>query len=98
MSPKTHSAGNGSAKPASRSARPDESEPLTPRELEVAEWIGHGKGNEEIAIILKRSKPTVKKHVQNILRKLRLETRLAVCAWWHEGGKDLVSSGDEEAV
>jgi DNA-binding CsgD family transcriptional regulator len=61
-----------------------EPKPLTPRELEVAEWIAAGKRNGEIAQILECSPRTVQKHVQNILAKLDLETRTAVCVWWYE--------------
>jgi DNA-binding CsgD family transcriptional regulator len=80
-------------KPASDSAVSVELEPLTPRELEVASWIGRGKRNDEIAKIFERSTPTVKKHVENLIRKLRVENRTGVCTWWHEHGKQLASSG-----
>ena len=66
-----------------RSADP-ESRPLTKRELEVVEWIAAGKRNAEIGKILGCSSRTVQKHVQHILEKLLLETRIAVCIWWYE--------------
>ena len=50
---------------------------LTPREAEVLFWIAHGKTSPEIAIILDAALNTVKKHVQNILLKLGVESRLA---------------------
>lgn len=50
---------------------------LTAREAEVLFWIAHGKTSPEIAIILDAAPNTVKKHVQNILVKLGVETRLA---------------------
>jgi DNA-binding NarL/FixJ family response regulator len=50
---------------------------LTAREAEVLYWIAHGKTNPEVAIILDAALNTVKKHVQNILLKLGVETRLA---------------------
>lgn len=50
---------------------------LTAREAQVLYWIAHGKTNPEIAIILDAALNTVKKHVQNILLKLGVETRLA---------------------
>ncbi len=50
---------------------------LTAREAEVLYWIAHGKTSPEIAIILDAALNTVKKHVQNILVKLGVETRLA---------------------
>ena len=61
-----------------------ESKPLTKRELEVVEWIAAGKRNAEIGKILGCSSRTVQKHVQHILEKLHLETRIAVCIWWYE--------------
>ncbi len=50
---------------------------LTAREAEVLYWIAHGKTSPEIAIILDAAPNTIKKHVQNILPKLGVETRLA---------------------
>lgn len=50
---------------------------LTPREAEVLFWTAHGKTSPEIAIILDAALNTVKKHVQNILLKLGVESRLA---------------------
>ena len=61
-----------------------ESRPLTKRELEVVEWIAAGKRNREIGKILGCSSRTVQKHVQHILEKLHMETRIAVCIWWYE--------------
>jgi DNA-binding CsgD family transcriptional regulator len=65
-------------------AASDGSRPLTKRELEVVEWIAAGKRNAEIGKILGCSSRTVQKHVQHILEKLHLETRIAVCIWWYE--------------
>ena len=50
---------------------------LTPRESEILFWIAQGKTSPEIAIILGMQICTVKKHVENILPKLGVETRLA---------------------
>lgn len=57
---------------------------LTPRELDIFEWILEAKRTAAIGKILECSPRTVQKHVQNILRKLHLETRIEVCAWWYE--------------
>jgi DNA-binding CsgD family transcriptional regulator len=62
----------------------NESRPLTKREREVVEWIAAGKRNGEIGKILGCSSRTVQKHVQHILEKLHVETRIAVCIWWYE--------------
>jgi DNA-binding CsgD family transcriptional regulator len=64
---------------------------LTKRELEVVEWIAEGKRNREIGEILGCSERTVQKHVQHILEKLHLETRIAVCIWWFEQRLDVKS-------
>lgn len=48
---------------------------LTRREREVFHWMGEGKRNGEIALILGCSARTVEKHVENILRKTGAETR-----------------------
>lgn len=53
---------------------------LTPREHEVLEWIGRGKTNAEIAVILHASIGTVKKHVEHVFMKLGVETRTAAAA------------------
>ena len=48
---------------------------LTPREAVVTIWMVQGKKNHEIAVILGISTATIRKHVENILRKLQCETR-----------------------
>lgn len=50
---------------------------LTAREAEVLYWIAQGKSNPDIATILEAGVRTVHKHVENIFRKLGLETRNA---------------------
>ena len=72
------------AKYSSKGPASPEERPLTKRELEVVEWIAAGKRNAEIGKILGCSSRTVQKHVQHILEKLHLETRIAVCIWWYE--------------
>lgn len=61
----------------SRIVQPAGETALTVREAEVFSWLGEGKRNSEIAIILGCSPRTIDKHVQNILRKTRAETRTA---------------------
>lgn len=48
---------------------------LTPREQEVARWLGEGKTNSEIAIILDIRPGTVKRHLENIYAKLQVPNR-----------------------
>jgi DNA-binding CsgD family transcriptional regulator len=50
---------------------------LTPREREVLWWVTEGKTNREIGIILGRSSRTVQIHLNNVYRKLGVETRTA---------------------
>ncbi|WP_342617527.1 XrtB/PEP-CTERM-associated transcriptional regulator EpsA [Rhodoferax sp. GW822-FHT02A01] len=45
------------------------------REIQVLHWIKNGKTNLEISQILEISQPTVKCHVQNIMRKLNVTNR-----------------------
>ena len=45
------------------------------REIQVLHWVRHGKTNLEISQILEISQPTVKSHVQNIMRKLNVTNR-----------------------
>lgn len=90
---------NGSPQKFSFNSRfPEEKKPPTPRELQVAKWIGRAKTNEQIGKLLGCRKTTVKKHVQNLLEKLGLENRLGICAWCHGEGKDLLPKDDQDAV
>ena len=50
---------------------------LTSREREVLEWLGQGKANSEIGVILGISTHTVKRHVERVLAKLGAENRYA---------------------
>jgi DNA-binding NarL/FixJ family response regulator len=49
--------------------------PLSPRELEVLQWIAEGKSNKEIAALLFISEGTVKTHVLSIHEKLGVGDR-----------------------
>jgi DNA-binding NarL/FixJ family response regulator len=64
------------------SGDPDRSEPpgerLTHREWEITEAVGRGLRNKEIAHSLRISEKTVKSHLNNIFRKLRVDNRFAV--------------------
>jgi DNA-binding NarL/FixJ family response regulator len=53
---------------------------LTAREKEVCQMIAHGARDREIAAQLVVSESTVKKHVQNILRKLHARNRAEAVA------------------
>ena len=49
---------------------------LSRREAEVLHWLTEGKTNAAISIILGLSRRTVEKHVERILDKLGVETRV----------------------
>jgi DNA-binding CsgD family transcriptional regulator len=48
---------------------------LRPREKEIAQWVGLGKSNAEIARLSGLSENTVKHHLTGIFAKLEVETR-----------------------
>lgn len=50
-------------------------EPLTQREVEILKHISGGLRNDQIAEMLFVSKSTIKKHINNIYRKLSIENR-----------------------
>ncbi|WP_068637957.1 response regulator transcription factor [Thauera butanivorans] len=54
--------------------------PLTPREMDVLEWVARGKTNRDVAEILDMSPRTVNKHLEHIYEKLGVETRTAAVA------------------
>jgi len=63
--------------------------PLTVREEEVHYWVVRGKENDEVAKILQASPETIRKHVENIRRKLGVESRLAVISsYWQREIED----------
>lgn len=63
----------GSATPSPR---------LSARELQVARYVSMGMTNKQIAIALKLSPNTIKRHIARILRRLGLCKRSAVATWY----------------
>ena len=53
----------------------DENLRLSEREHEIMYWVGHGKTNYEIGMILGISQFTVKNHLQRIFRKIDVRNR-----------------------
>ena len=65
---------------------PPAEKPLTPRELEVLQFVAHGLSNREIAEELGVSVRTVTTHVRNILDKLHLANRTQAALYAIEKG------------
>lgn len=55
-------------------------EPLTEREVEILRMVVEGRGNKSIATLLGLSEGTIKSHLRNIYRKLRVQTRAEAAA------------------
>jgi two-component system, NarL family, response regulator DegU len=65
---------------ALRKPRRPPAEPLTEREAEIMRMVVEGKGNKTIANRLSLSEGTIKSHLRNIYRKLRVQTRAEAAA------------------
>ncbi|PXY97300.1 DNA-binding response regulator [Snodgrassella alvi] len=63
-------------------------EPLTPREREILRWLARGNSNKVIARNLDVTESTIKVHVQNILRKLNVASRVQAAVYAIEHGLD----------
>lgn len=63
-------------------------ETLTHREKEILSWLAKGVSNKEIARLLELKESTVKAHVQNVLRKLNLRSRVQAAVYAVEYGYD----------
>ncbi|HLO94444.1 MAG TPA: response regulator [Burkholderiaceae bacterium] len=72
--------------PAGTATAPDVEAGLSPREGEILREIVQGASNKEIARRLGIAETTVKIHVQHILRKLGLSSRVQVAVWASERG------------
>ncbi len=59
---------------------------LTAREREIVQGLARGESNKEIARDLGVAESTVKIHVQNILKKLNLASRVQVAVYAVEHG------------
>jgi DNA-binding NarL/FixJ family response regulator len=59
---------------------------LTPREIELVRMVAHGFRNREIGATLHITEGTVKAHLHNVYKKLKVETRVAVRRYAEEKG------------
>lgn len=63
--------------------------PLTERERQILRHVGEASTNAQIAYDLSISEHTVKTHLYNIFRKIRVRNRTEACNWvrahWHDG-------------
>ncbi len=67
-------------------ASPGPADTLSPREREILRHLARGSSNKEIARTLAVAESTVKIHVQHILRKLNLTSRVQAAVWAIEHG------------
>lgn len=67
-------------------ARDEDLATLSPREQDILREIARGASNKEIGRALDIAETTVKIHVQHILRKLGLSSRVQVAVWASERG------------
>jgi two-component system nitrate/nitrite response regulator NarL len=74
------------AAPDPRTQAPDPIETLSPRERDTLRCIAQGASNKEIARTLDIAETTVKIHVQHILRKLDLSSRVQAAVYASERG------------
>jgi DNA-binding NarL/FixJ family response regulator len=72
--------------PAAPVARDAGTVPLTWREREIARLVAQGRTNSEIAAALFIAAGTVKNHLAEIQRKLRVRNRVGIAAWVWETG------------
>jgi two-component system nitrate/nitrite response regulator NarL len=68
--------GGGATSDSAPAARPSNFSALSSRELEILRGIARGSSNKEIGRELGIAETTVKVHVQNVLRKLQVTTRV----------------------
>lgn len=54
--------------------------PLSERESEILRFVARGLSNKEIAGAMRVSPSTVKRHLENIFRKLRVKNRVEGCS------------------
>ena len=58
---------------------------LSPRQLEILQWVANGKSNADIAVIIGMSKRGVDYHVAEILKKLEVASKAQAAALYSSG-------------
>ena len=80
------------AAPIPRATREPELDGLTPREREVLHLLAHGLSTDEIASTLSISPSTARNHIQNVMGKLGVHSRLEAVAYAYQN--DLINEPD----
>lgn len=75
---------------------PADRDKISPREREILVLLARGASNKEMARELKLAESTVKIHVQNILRKLKLSSRVQAAVYAVESGIAPRTGGGEK--
>jgi DNA-binding CsgD family transcriptional regulator len=85
---KTAPRGKENSAPATRSIKYDDeasykpAEPLTVREEEMLSFVADDQPNEEIAKREKIARSTVDKHIENIFKKIPVNSRASAAIWY----------------
>ena len=70
------------AETETQAEKPEEpEEPLTPREKDIVNLIVRGHNAREIGFVLDIAHNTARNHIQNILKKLKLSSKVQLIAW-----------------
>lgn len=80
------------SQPAAEAAADPHFDALTAREQEVLHLLAHGLGTDDIADELTISPATTRNHVQSVLNKLKVHSRLEAVAYAYQQG--LIEVGD----
>ena len=77
---------SGAGATSANASKPPPAGELSPRELDILRELTRGASNKEMARTLGIAETTVKIHVQHILRKLKLSSRVQAAVWGSEQG------------
>ena len=72
---------------------------ISPRELQIAKLICHGFNNDEIAEDLDIKRGTVKTHIRNIYRRIRVKNKLELLlTFLHDAAAGLSAESDSKPL